>query len=298
MRRAPHTHTQNKAIPKAEWEHRLTCVAGKQKRAMHDVEAVEAGHAMVCVLLVPVVVPAADPGGAGGTGEGVQALQQCGGASSGAAVCTGEAAATAQAEQASRRWWWVAPGAAVAVAASGIIALVVMMKGDGTIDSWLLGGGKKRRADGDLESDSLLNGPAATVRNPHTNLVYHSGWDAVHIEGTHAACVTEIERRICAGLIDMQGGEAPSTGILIGCAMSHDRVASRIIRHSKDTNGRLTCGGGCPVPRPAGSSYLLRVRAVSQATRPFPVAPTPRPLTPQTATFPPPGGRRRGASSW
>ena len=59
--------------------------------------------AMVCVLLVPVVVPAADHGGAGGTGEGVQALQQCGGASSGAAVCAGEAAAAGQAEQATRR---------------------------------------------------------------------------------------------------------------------------------------------------------------------------------------------------
>ena len=258
--------------------------------------------AMVCVLLVPVVVPAADPGGAGGTGEGVQALQQCGGASSGAAVCAGEAAAAGQAEQATRRWWWVAPGATVAVAASAIIALVVALKGDGKSTSWLSGGGRKRRAGGDLESDTLRNGPAATVRNPYTKLVYHSswdlGWDAVRVEGTHAACVEEIERRIRAGLIGVMGGEAPFTGILIGCAMHHDLVTSRIVAHSRNTNGRHTCGGGCPVPRPPGSPPLLRARTAAQATHPFPAAPTPRPLTPQTATFLPPGGRWRGASSW
>ena len=131
--------------------------------------------ALVWVLLVPVVVPAADSGGAGGTGEGVQALQQCGGASSGAAVCAGEAAGAGQAEQATRRWWWVAPGATVAVAASAIIALVVALNGAGKITSYLSGGKRKRAADGDLESDSLLrNGPAATDQLPYTRCVYHS----------------------------------------------------------------------------------------------------------------------------
>ena len=70
--------------------------------------------ALVCVLLVPVVVPAAEHRGAGGKGGEVQALQQCGGAASGTAICIGDAAATAQAEQPDRSWGWVATGAAVA----------------------------------------------------------------------------------------------------------------------------------------------------------------------------------------
>ena len=256
--------------------------------------------AVVCVLLVPVVVPAADSG-PGGTGEGVQALQQCGGASSGAAVCAGEAAGAGQAEQATHRWWWVAPGAAVAVAASGIIALVVALKG-AKITSWLTGGKRKRTAGGDLESDSLLrNGPAATYHNAHTGLEHHSDWDsrwdAVRVQGTHAACVEEIEGRIRAGLIGVMGEEAPFTGILVGCAMRRDLVSKRIVAHSNNTNGRKTCGGGCPVPRPPGSPSLLRGRTAAQTPHPSRPPPHPAPPLSQTATFLPPEERWRGGSS-
>ena len=81
--------------------------------------------AMVCVLLVPVVVPAVVPGT---QDEEVQAVQQCGSAASDAAICAGrELEAAGQAEP-SARWGWVASGAVVAVAGAAVVAALFMMR--------------------------------------------------------------------------------------------------------------------------------------------------------------------------
>ena len=81
--------------------------------------------AMVCVLLVPVVVPAVVPGT---QEEEVQAVQQCGSAASDAAICAGRGLEAAGQAEASERWGWVASGAVVAVAGAAVVGALFMMK--------------------------------------------------------------------------------------------------------------------------------------------------------------------------
>ena len=81
--------------------------------------------ALVCVLLVPVVVPAVVPGT---QEEEVQAVQQCGSAASDAAICAGRGLEAAGQAEASERWGWVASGAVVAVAGAAVVGALFMMQ--------------------------------------------------------------------------------------------------------------------------------------------------------------------------